>query len=679
MSEAEKYADWIVKNADKRGTPEFDTVAQAYQTAKQMSSEEPTLRQKFQASTPMRMVQGARDPIDAAAQLLPRGLEFITSGAGYAPNPVSEFFGGEAKRVDQGISDNERAYEQARKATGQDGMDVARFAGNVLSPANAAVAAKLPAAASTGGRVLQGAFLGGTGGALTPVDTANNTDFAAAKAGQVALGTVAGGVATPLLGKAGDFIAAKVANLKSPSAATLQKTAQEVAADLELDWAVMSGKEQQMLLEQVRKAALQYHGKDPAAAARMADFKAENMPYLQGQVTRDPAQFAREKNLSQLAGTGDPIRQRLSEQGKLLQQKVGQFSQGASDEQSGGATLAKALRDYDEKLAGDVRTAYQTARKSAGKDAEVPLQGLAQDFANTLDAFGDKIPSGVRNQFKKFGLDPDGSLDQRKLFTVEEADKVLKVINANQSNDPATNAALAQLRAAVKKSVTSDAGVDDVFSGARSQAAQRFSLQDAVPALDAAASGRANPDTFVQSYILNKSAQTKEVSEMARVLRENNPEAYDQARAQIASYLQRKAFGENQAGDKPVSPERFAAALRELGEGKLKAFFTDAEVSQMQRLSRISSYVDSVPNASKPNTSGNWAAITNLATKLPGIPTSLALAGALKGSVSNQLGVRDALSGKLPTKLTPEEIRLMSQILSQGSLATGGAVASQLR
>ena len=34
MATADDYAAWIVKNADKRGTPEFNTVSQAYQTAK---------------------------------------------------------------------------------------------------------------------------------------------------------------------------------------------------------------------------------------------------------------------------------------------------------------------------------------------------------------------------------------------------------------------------------------------------------------------------------------------------------------------------------------------------------------------------------------------------------------------------------------------------------------------
>jgi hypothetical protein len=35
MASAEEYAQWIVSNADKKGTPEFDTVSQAYQLSKQ--------------------------------------------------------------------------------------------------------------------------------------------------------------------------------------------------------------------------------------------------------------------------------------------------------------------------------------------------------------------------------------------------------------------------------------------------------------------------------------------------------------------------------------------------------------------------------------------------------------------------------------------------------------------
>lgn len=41
MASAEDYANWIVNNADKKGTPEFDTVAKAYQLARSQPSETP--------------------------------------------------------------------------------------------------------------------------------------------------------------------------------------------------------------------------------------------------------------------------------------------------------------------------------------------------------------------------------------------------------------------------------------------------------------------------------------------------------------------------------------------------------------------------------------------------------------------------------------------------------------
>ena len=656
--------------------PEGATEEELTQAAQaSFSAPAPTLRQKVQASAPMRALQGMRDPIDAGAQLLPRGLEFLTSAGGLAPNPVSDFFGSEAKRVDAGVSQNEREYEQARKATGSDGIDLARFAGNVASPANLAIASKLPAMATTGQRIVGGLATGALGGALTPVNTEENPDFGATKRGQILLGGLTGGVSTPILGKVGDFVAAKLAQRAGPRMVELSKTTEEFAKASGLDWDRMAQTERAALQQQVIDAAKKYAGKDPAIAARIADFQREGMDYTLGQVTRKPLQFAQEKNLSQVPGVGDPLTERFAGQGAALRQKVGAFAAGAQEEQQTGQALVDALRAYDDKLSKGVRSAYQEARKAAGKDAEVPMQGLAQDFAEVLNTFGDKVPSAVRSNFARYGIGAD-DMTQRKIFTVEEADKLLKIINANTSNDPATNTALSALRGAVKKSVTEDAGVDDVFAGARKMAADRFRLQDALPALESSASGRANPDTFVQNFIVSKTARTEQVKQLADALRKENPEAYSAARAQVGAYLQRKAFGENMAGDKPVSPERFAAALRELGTGKLSAFFSPDEISSMQRLSRISAYKDSVPEGSRPNTSGNWGAIM---TRLPGMPQSMAVVDALRSGVSNQLNVNRALAAKPGTELTPEQIRQLSQILSVGGLAAGSSAGMQLK
>jgi len=288
--------------------------------------------------------------------------------------------------------------------------------------------------------------------------------------------------------------------------------------------------------------------------------------------------------------------QRFEQQGKQLREKVGEFATGSSDNVTGGEKLVEALRTFDAAKSKEISAAYKVARDSAGKDAEVPMGGLASDFADVLDRFGDKVPSGVRNQFAKFGIDPDVVSNQKKLFTVEEADKLLKVINDNVGSDKATNTALTQLRNSVKKSIVDDAGVEDVFSPARKAAAARFKLQEAVPALEAAANGTTAPDDFVRRFVLNGKAA--EVQGMAKVLNEASPEALDEARAQVGSHLQRAAFGENAAGDKAFSPERYAKALRDLGDRKLNALFTEDQVKQMHRLSRIGAYISAHPEES---------------------------------------------------------------------------------
>lgn len=155
--------------------------AQPQQTPAQQQAQQPNASansgQSIQSSIPGRILQGARDPIDQAAALLPKGLEAITSLGGYAPNAVSKFFGSEAARVQAINKANEEEYQASRKATGQEGSDVARFAGNVVSPVNLAIAARAPMAATLGGKIAQGAKIGAVGGALSGGEDATSPDY----------------------------------------------------------------------------------------------------------------------------------------------------------------------------------------------------------------------------------------------------------------------------------------------------------------------------------------------------------------------------------------------------------------------------------------------------------------------------------------------------------------------
>lgn len=153
---------------------------------------------------------GLKDPISGGAQLLPRGLEFITSAGGLAPNRVSEFFGDEKRRVDAMVNAEEQAYQQSRKAEGEEGFDWSRLGGNVANPAN--LIGLGPAS-----KVLKGmkpvVFAGGVGasqGALQPVY--NTEDFETEKlkqAGAGAIGGVAGKKVTEVLGSVANPLVTK--------------------------------------------------------------------------------------------------------------------------------------------------------------------------------------------------------------------------------------------------------------------------------------------------------------------------------------------------------------------------------------------------------------------------------------------------------------------------------------
>lgn len=161
-----------------------------------------------------KFMQGARDPFDGAAQLL---TNLLPSGLVNAGNRFNNFLAdktGLLGRIPEGgvnqmVRDTEAQYQTQRTAAGETGIDGYRMLGNVLSPANVAIAAKLPQAATIAGRIGVGALGGGASAALNPVA---GEDFFSEKAQQVATGAAFGGALPALTGG--------IARVISPNAST---------------------------------------------------------------------------------------------------------------------------------------------------------------------------------------------------------------------------------------------------------------------------------------------------------------------------------------------------------------------------------------------------------------------------------------------------------------------------
>lgn len=145
-------------------------------------------------------LHGVMDPVAAASQLIDKALP--TGAIASATNWLSDKTGGILPRAPEGGFDNainqrEQAYEQGRAANGETGIDGYRALGNILSPANLAMAARVPQAITLAGRIGLGAASGAASGALTPVAS---DDFWGDKAKQVGIGAGVGGAVPVAVG-----------------------------------------------------------------------------------------------------------------------------------------------------------------------------------------------------------------------------------------------------------------------------------------------------------------------------------------------------------------------------------------------------------------------------------------------------------------------------------------------
>ena len=171
--------------------------------AKIKSSLQPQPAQPPVAPPSSGFLMGLKDPITGAAQLLPRALAGITSLGGTTPNPVSQYFSEEAKRLDEMAKAEEQAYQAQREAQGGSGFDVARLGGNILNPASLLPAARVAQLARARGlsTVGQAAAGGAVSGAMQPA--VGEGTFGEQKTEQVALGAVTGPIGEKVVAGAG--------------------------------------------------------------------------------------------------------------------------------------------------------------------------------------------------------------------------------------------------------------------------------------------------------------------------------------------------------------------------------------------------------------------------------------------------------------------------------------------
>lgn len=414
-------------------------------------------RQKLLASTPMRLAKGGKDPIDGAAQLLQRVLpESVVS----AVNKAADAVGGEGtflgdvlgvkgmsrQQLDADIRGSNAEYEAARAAQGQQGFDGARLAGNVLSPANAAVNRLVPlprVGATVKELATKGAVAGAAGAAVQPVMTETGDDYWSSKARQVATGATVGSVATPALVKGAEGATKAVKSVAAAVRGTPSAEAVRVAtANILASQGMKPGEAPEVILQgvqrQVEEAMRAGSKLDPAAIVRRAQFEAvgltEDAAPTLGQLTRDPMQFANEKNLSGVRlrtpqGEGNPLAARFQAQNNRLQEVFDHAgAAGATDRVTAGQSIMDALKKADAPVKAGVDEAYTAARAmTGGRAAELDRGAFSQAANKALDdgMWGRFVPDNIR------GLLNDVTAGKTP-FTVDAAEQIDGILSAAQ-------------------------------------------------------------------------------------------------------------------------------------------------------------------------------------------------------------------------------------------------------
>lgn len=646
-----------------------------------------------------------RDPLDAGAQMLVRGAR---AASGLIPDAlggegVRRFMDEQVADVDRQVRTANQEYAESRSLAGRDGFDAARLAGNVASPANIPVTRLMGGANTLLQLVGRGAAAGATGAVLQPVvNQPGQSEFWGTKGRQAFGGAAAGAVLTPVAARVGDFIGNQAAGIaqrlrgrftsQADIDAQILRAIQEAGPEMgirdlsEIPESVLAG-----VRQQVQAAMRSGDVPDPAALVRRADFDALSVPPTRGQVTRDPMQFATERNMRgiDLGGGRNPLADRFSEQNRLL---VGEFDRvGASQADtpfSAGNTLMNALREADAPARAAVDDAYNAARGMAGVNADIPAAPLAQRYGEVLSHFGtDVLPGAVRQRLERIGL-ADGR--QTAALTVGDAEDIIRVINRNY--DPMNRVqarALDELRAGILASVDDLASAGSqigpeaaqAFSAARGAAADRFGRIDSSPALKAALDG-ADPEKFVQKYLLG--ATTEETRALGRILA-NDEGAIQQARAQVAEYLRAAAFGPNAAGDTPMAVSRYMSALQKMGREKLSALFSPEEVARLEAVGRVGQYITTQPAGSVVNNSGSASAFMNLLSEMSGSIGQIPFLRVIRDQMrayGNERAANAALSGQPASQaaqLPPELRNRLLPYLSAAPIAGGVAAGSSLK
>jgi len=576
MATAQEYAAWIVQNADKRGTPDFETVANAYQIAKERETT---------ATTQQQILQPVQEP-SIGQKILGAGEAALTLGTAATGGTLGQIAGtlqGLSQQIlsgQFGTQDAVRAVERAAaegaqaltyQPRTQSGQEQVQAVGKLLSEVLPPV---LPILAAPGqvGQALKTA---------TPIAQATAQRGAAAvkqaatATGQAIAKPVQAGV-TAVQETLGMTPSAPAAGRVSVGAAATPDELRRVTTAEQLGFVGPSG-------------------------------------LTAGQRTRNFADLQFEKETAKLGETGAPLRERVSNQtANLIQQfdaMVDRTEPLLVDVRDIGKAVDRAVVNKAEIARRTIRKAYTKAENDGSMLEPVSLDQLATTAVD-VQRFEGVAPNvaPIRKEAIRLGIlteDADGNLiaqakpiadiELLRQFTNEVTDwtdkrQSLMARKINNAIDVGTEGKGGESYKAARKLRTDFANEFENVGLTAKLLATKKNTDERVIAFD---------DVFNKIII---SAPLEEMNKVRKTLLTAGPDgkqAWNELKSNNIRYMIEKALStaqRDERGQPLIAPDKLNGIIRTLDkEGKLEALYGKKQAQQIRDLGEIAIDIYTAP------------------------------------------------------------------------------------
>lgn len=356
-------------------------------------------------------------------------------------------------------------------------------------------------------------------------------------------------------------------------------------------------------------------GIDPTQLARKANMENLGLTPTGAMVTRDPIQWAAEREAAKEAGRGAPLMTTFQNNNEVLRQHLNDVASGTggvtADAHDAGQSVINAAQAKLGEWQGDVSRAYQEVQQTLGERAAVTPTRLQADLAPLSDqTAGIPIVDAITRRLQRYGVVRDAESGQWEgQISAANAEELRKFIAQEATHDPNSQRIVRGLQQSLDNDVVDSTG-SDAFGAARDQARNRFQEIESSKILGDIQSGKATPDQFLNRYVLSKNGATaQDLGTLQQSLTTGNSlqaqrgtQAWNDLRQQTAEWIAQKATNQNPS-EGMVSYPQLRTALQTIGPQKLRIIFGEEGANRYQSLLSAAHDSSFQPGMSPVNTS----------------------------------------------------------------------------